>query len=89
MVAIVNTYLTVFFSRELDEELSEKARNFAQAALMALENKELHALKGSSDGQKHVMLSYQWGVQATIQRLDSSLKRRGYLTWFDLTNMKG
>ena len=31
----------------------------------------------------------QWNVQATIQRLNESLIARGYVTWFDLTNMKG
>ena len=35
------------------------------------------------------MLSYQWSYQAVIQRLNISLQGRGYLTWFDLTNMKG
>ena len=39
--------------------------------------------------QKHVMLSYQWDAQATIQRLNEWLIARGYATWFDLTNMKG
>jgi hypothetical protein len=28
-------------------------------------------------------------VQATIQRVNESLIDRGYITWFDLTNMKG
>jgi hypothetical protein len=31
----------------------------------------------------------QWNVQATIQRLNESLMARSYVTWFDLTNMKG
>ena len=31
----------------------------------------------------------QWDVQATIKRLNESLIARGYVTWFDLTNMKG
>ena len=31
----------------------------------------------------------QWDVQAAIKRLNDSLKARGYVTWFDLTNMKG
>eukprot|EP01043_Picozoa_sp_COSAG02_P038769 COSAG02_NODE_3014_length_7551_cov_83.019995_3_plen_153_part_00 len=66
--------------------LSAESREFAKAALMAMSDDELQM---RSEGQKHVMLSYQWSVQATIQRLDESLKRRGYLTWFDLTNMKG
>ena len=28
-------------------------------------------------------------MQATIQRLNESLMARSYVTWFDLTNMKG
>ena len=67
--------------------LSAQARDFAQAALLALSDKELQAL---SDGeQMHIMLSYQWDVQKTIQRINESLIARGYVTWFDLTNMKG
>ena len=31
----------------------------------------------------------QWDVQAAIQRVNDSLIERGYVTWFDLTNMKG
>ena len=31
----------------------------------------------------------QWNVQTTYQRLNESLIERGYVTWFDLTNMKG
>ena len=31
----------------------------------------------------------QWDVQATIMRVNGSLITRGYVTWFDLTNMKG
>ena len=33
--------------------------------------------------------SDQWDVQAIIARLNESLIARGYVTWFDLTNMKG
>ena len=31
----------------------------------------------------------QWNVQAAVQRINQSLIARGYVTWFDLTNMKG
>ena len=31
----------------------------------------------------------QWDVQATVKRINESLIERGYVTWFDLTNMKG
>ena len=31
----------------------------------------------------------QWDAQATIVRVNESLIARGYVTWFDLTNMKG
>ena len=67
--------------------LSAEARDFAQAALLALSDKELQSL---SDGEQlHVMLSYQWDGQATVMRINQSLIARGYVTWFDLTNMKG
>ena len=31
----------------------------------------------------------QWDSQVVIQRLNEWLIARGYVTWFDLTNMKG
>jgi hypothetical protein len=67
--------------------LSAEARDFAEAALLALSDKELHVL---ADGEQlHIMLSYQWDGQATVKRINESLLDRGYVTWFDLTNMKG
>ena len=62
------------------------AREQAAAALVALSDKKLVM---TTEGQKHVMLSYQWSTQSTIARLNESLIARGYVTWFDLTNMKG
>ena len=66
--------------------MNEAARELAAAALLALSNKKLEMV---TEGQKHVMLSYQWAWQATIKRLNESLIARGYATWFDLTHMKG
>ena len=66
--------------------LSAEARQYAQAALLALSDKEMVA---DTEGQKHIMISYQWDHQVTMERLNESLIRRGHLTWFDLTNMKG
>lgn len=63
--------------------LTPQSRELAQTALMSLSDKELQL---SAEDQKHVMLSYQWNVQPIIKRVDASLKRRGYETWFDLTN---
>ena len=60
--------------------LSAEARQYAQAALLALSDQEMHA---DEIGQKHVMLSYCWVHQQTVQRINESLNRRGYLTWFD------
>ena len=36
-----------------------------------------------------VLHADQWNVQPTLKRLNESLIDRGYVTWFDLTNMKG
>ena len=35
------------------------------------------------------VLADQWDAQATVKRINESLIERGYVTWFDLTNMKG
>ena len=66
--------------------LSAEARQYADAALLALSDKEMQA---DAEGQKHIMISYQWDHQVTMERLNESLIGRGHLTWFDLTNMKG
>jgi hypothetical protein len=31
----------------------------------------------------------QWDAQPCVKRINESLIARGYVTWFDLTNMKG
>ena len=36
-----------------------------------------------------MLVADQWNFQSTIQRLNESLIARAYVTWFDLTNMKG
>ena len=72
-----------------DTGLSAEARQFAQAALLALSDKEMHAGGMHAAGEKHIMLSYQWDKQATMKRINESLISRGFRTWFDLTNMKG
>ena len=66
--------------------LSAEARELAGAALLALSDKTLEVV---TEGQMHVMLSYQWDFQLTVQRINESLLSRGYSTWYDLTNMKG
>ena len=67
--------------------LSAEARKFADAALLALSDKKPDI--DMDVEQQHLMLSYQWDKQATVKRLNDSLISRGYVTWFDLTNMKG
>ncbi len=66
--------------------LSEEARQHAQCALLALSDQQLEII---FEGQKHVMLSYQWDDQSIIFQINKSLSTRGYATWFDLANMKG
>ena len=66
--------------------LSAEGRELAGAALFALSDKKLEV---ATEGQMHVMLSYQWDFQAIVQRINDSLLSRGYVTWYDLTNMKG
>ena len=37
----------------------------------------------------HIMLSYNWGDQPTVTRINESLQRRKYITWLDTERMKG
>jgi hypothetical protein len=74
--------------------MSEDAREFARGTLVALSNstddKAMdRSLRTDSGLSGHVMLSYNWGQQPTIQRVNQSLTNRGYQTWFDLIDMKG
>ena len=69
-----------------DKAWSEEAKICAEGALIALVPPEPLP---PPDGEKHVMLSYQWDAQATVKRINDSLIKRGYATWFDLTHMKG
>ena len=66
--------------------LSAEARELAGAALLALSDKKLEMV---TEGQMHIMFSYQWDYQTTAMRINESLITRGYQTWFDLMNMKG
>lgn len=62
--------------------LTAEAREHAERALLALSDTKLEMV---ADGeQMHVVLSYQWNVQACVLRINESLIRRGYQTWFDV-----
>ena len=65
------------------EGWEEEARQHAQAALAALSDRQQADWHPDPD-HKHLMLSYQWDVQETIQRIVNELQARGFCTWFDL-----
>jgi len=74
---------------ELDEEVRQKAKAAAAAAKAAT----AEATGGSSSDDdtsiEHVMLSYNWGHQTTIKRINASLQARGYSVWIDIEKMQG
>ena len=49
----------------------------------------IHSCTSLMHSYGYVAYADQWDGQATIQRLNEWLIARGYVTWFDLTNMKG
>ena len=49
----------------------------------------VHSCTSLMHSYGYVAYADQWDGQATIQRLNEWLIARGYVTWFDLTNMKG
>lgn len=39
--------------------------------------------------KQSLLCTDQWDAQSTVIRINDSLIERGYVTWFDLTHMKG
>jgi hypothetical protein len=65
------------------EGWTDEARLFAQSALAAMSGRQPdpHQAK-QAHIHGHVMISYQWNVQATAVRIVNELRVRGYTTWF-------
>ncbi len=73
------------------EGWAPEAQVHAQSALAALENRKRDAPheRCQDPNALHVMMSYQWNVQACVKRVVAELQQRGYRMWFDLQDMKG
>ncbi len=69
--------------------LTEAAQQYASGAMIALEGRTDEMLPVDEESGGHLMVSYQWDVQKTIERVVRSLQARGYDVWFDLDRMKG
>eukprot|EP01043_Picozoa_sp_COSAG02_P068331 COSAG02_NODE_11308_length_1750_cov_1.366445_1_plen_92_part_00 len=62
---------------------TDEARMSAKAALLAMSDRQPQAYhEQQHQGQKHIMLSYQWTYQAVVKRIVRELQARGYQTWF-------
>lgn len=68
----------------VDKALTEEARQYAEGALMALLPPEavVHHHEIDMDA-RHVFMSYQWAVQAIVERIVAELQGRGYIVWFE------
>jgi hypothetical protein len=66
------------------EGWEEEARMHAQAALVALSDRQPDAghAEQAHGRNKHVMASYQWDAQPVVRRIVNELQARGYVTWF-------
>ena len=70
---------------ELDEVARQKAKQAAVAAHAAIAG----AAGETGEVTEHVMLSYNWGQQDAIKRINGGLKARGYTVWIDIEKMQG
>ena len=72
-------------------ELDEEARQKAKAATAAAKAAIVEASGANSDSAEieHVMISYNWGHQDVIKRLNTALKARDYIVWIDIEKMQG
>jgi len=74
------------------QALTEEAKQYAYGAVIAVEGRADEPEPqpdGAEESGDHLMVSYQWDVQSTIERIVRSLEARGYDVWFDLDRMKG
>ena len=74
------------------QALTDEAKQYAHGALIAVEGRTREPEPqpaGAEESGGHLMVSYQWDVQSTIERIVRSLEARGYDVWFDLDRMKG
>ena len=85
------------------EGWEQEARQHARVALAALSDRqpaaegrnERSAATATRSGgtaaavAEHVMLSYNWGHQSVIKRVNRALQRLGYVVWIDIEKMQG
>jgi len=76
---------------ELDEGARQKAKKAAAAAKAAQASGSSSSSSDddNNDVVEHVMLSYNWGHQEAVKRLNQALKGRGYNVWIDIEKMQG
>ena len=77
-------------------ELDEVARQKAKVARDEFRQRHKTIAQASSSGsdsdeaiEEHVMLSYNWGHQDVIKRINTALKGRDYTVWIDIEKMQG
>ena len=75
---------------ELDEVARQKAKD-AATGTKAAAAAAAAAASGTDGGEaaEHVMLSYNWGHQDVIKRINRALQARGYSVWIDIEKMQG
>jgi hypothetical protein len=74
--------------------LSDRARRYAEGALFELDEAVRQKTKEEAAAHsalmvEHVMLSYNWGHQDVIKRINSALQARKYAVWIDVEKMQG
>jgi hypothetical protein len=76
---------------------SDEAKECARGALMQLTDRQHESVAAAAGAAAaaaaaaplHVMMSYQWDCQATVERIVADLQSKGYNVWLDLERMKG
>ncbi|CAH1780045.1 unnamed protein product [Owenia fusiformis] len=75
---------------------NKEVRNNAKGALWTLKEKsEQHKIQTEAESGvkesevKHIMISYNWGHQKLVKRINQELKSLGYKIWLDIEQMEG
>ncbi|XP_077863467.1 uncharacterized protein LOC144347218 [Saccoglossus kowalevskii] len=87
---ILQTEGAVELLETLQKHDNSKVRKAAEGTLWNLKNRDSKMSECKLDTKdEHVMISYQWGCQATILDIVKHLKKGGIKVWVDVENMEG
>ncbi|XP_064640499.1 serine/arginine repetitive matrix protein 2-like [Lineus longissimus] len=86
-----NTEAMVYFEQIGVNDLDPKSQKVANGILWTIRDSLQHhsTLDQPSEGQSHIMVSYQWEAKPLALKMRATLRANGYNVWMDVDHMQG